>query len=781
MKNENQITPSDIQQKVLEIFTEEANRAFLIDSLKDKSLTFGEVYNSALAVATLLRKKGINPGERIIYVLPNCYEFAVLYFASLLAGIVAVPVSPVMHSRDIGFIAQHCRAKMLFTADETMPQIASFVKQDMGMDIMYLEQGGEKRNEVPPNAEILDMNNLNISSDKLISPFEDVPSDQRLAIVYTSGTTSRPKGVVHKVSSMLNNALSFNHELEIGNNNRFYGILAMGYLGGYYNLLMLPFMAGASVVITRAFDARSPLTFWEPAEKYGVNTLWFVPTIMAIMLKVDRSEEGPQFCRKEVKRAIVGTAPLPRKLKRDFENHYGIKLYENYGLSETFFVTTEAPKYSSLESSVGKILPEVEVRIVAENGEPLPYNSEGEILVRTPFLMEGYYNPDIGKPDCVDKKDWFPTEDIGYLISNGELFITGRKKDLIIKGGVNISPMAIENVLHEYEAIEETAVIGIPHEIYGEDVAAAIKFKESYTYKEEIKEIEKLCQQNLAPNQRPSFFFEIEEFPRSTAGKVQKSKVKELILTKLGLKSEEEKAAIATTEEKPIKKKLMVVAKVRRNIRRPPRELIEKIKKFPASIISDCLNRLRVMDSCIKPLVRGRPFAGPAFTVEEVEGGNLMSHIALEIIQPDDILVIDAKGTTTRSCWGGLQTYAAKLRGVAGIIIFGTVRDYQEIVKCDIPVYAIGVSPGGPLKGWSGFINYPISCGGVPVLPGDVIVGDDDGIVVVPSEFLEEVLSYCEERIKREEGWFKDVEKGISTLDTVGLRENVERLGIEFL
>ena len=114
-------------------------------------------------------------------------------------------------------------------------------------------------------------------------------------------------------------------------------------------------------------------------------------------------------------------------------------------------------------------------------------------------------------------------------------------------------------------------------------------------------------------------------------------------------------------------------------------------------------------------------------------------------------------------------------------IIFGTVRDYQEIVKCDIPVYAIGVSPGGPLKGWSGFINYPISCGGVPVLPGDVIVGDDDGIVVVPSEFLEEVLSYCEERIKREEGWFKDVEKGISTLDTVGLRENVERLGIEFL
>ncbi|MFC1717385.1 RraA family protein, partial [Candidatus Poribacteria bacterium] len=145
------------------------------------------------------------------------------------------------------------------------------------------------------------------------------------------------------------------------------------------------------------------------------------------------------------------------------------------------------------------------------------------------------------------------------------------------------------------------------------------------------------------------------------------------------------------------------------------------------------------------------------------------------------VLVIDAKGTTTRSCWGGLQTYAAKEREVSGIVIFGSVRDYQEIAEYDIPVYAAGVSPGGPLKGWGGFVNYPISCGGVPVLPGDVVVGDDDGIVVVPPDFLEEILPYCEERIKREEKWYKDVEQGISTIETVGLRENVEKLDIEFL
>ena len=312
-------------------------------------------------------------------------------------------------------------------------------------------------------------------------------------------------------------------------------------------------------------------------------------------------------------------------------------------------------------------------------------------------------------------------------------------------------------------------------------MVAAIKLREGYDFEEELEKIKDHCQRSLASNQRPSFFFEIDDFPRSAAGKIQKAKVKELVLAKFGLKDEEQKSPAVRQAEEPVKKKLMVTSKVRRDIERPSKELIKRIGGFPTSIISDCLNRLRVMDNRIQPVVRGRPFAGPAFTVEEVEGGNLMSHIALELIQSGDVLVIDAKGAITRSCWGGLQTYAAKEREVSGIVIFGSIRDYEEIAEYDIPVYAAGVSPGGPLKGWGGFVNYPISCGGVPVLPGDVVVGDDDGVVVVPPDFLEEILSYCEERIKREEKWYKGVEQGVSTIDTVGLRESVKKLDIEFL
>jgi len=253
---------SNIQQKVLEIFTEETDRVFLIDSIRDREFTFGEIYHRSLAVATLLRRKGIEPGDRVIYVLPNCYEYAVLYMASLLSGIAAVPVSPAMPPRDIEFIAQHCRAKMMVIADKTVPQITSFISENLEMDVMYLAQSGDRRNEIPTNAEILDLDALNIPADDLMSPFEDISEQQRIAIVYTSGTTSRPKGVAHTAANMLNSAICYTRELEIGKENRFYSILSMGYLGGYYNLLMLPLMARASVVIAPAFNARSPLTFW---------------------------------------------------------------------------------------------------------------------------------------------------------------------------------------------------------------------------------------------------------------------------------------------------------------------------------------------------------------------------------------------------------------------------------------------------------------------------------------------------------------------------------------
>ena len=199
-------------------------------------------------------------------------------------------------------------------------------------------------------------------------------------------------------------------------------------LPGYYNLLILPYVAEASVVLANAFDARSAFNFWEPVRQHGVNTLWFVPTIMSILMEMDRASVGESLCRDQVRLALVGTAPLADQLRHDFESRYGITVYENYALSETLFITTNAPSRTVLDGSVGRSLPEVQVRIIDEAGDPLASGEEGEICVQTPVLFIGYHDPAREQPDLFRRDDWFPAGDVGILSPEGDLFVTGRKE-----------------------------------------------------------------------------------------------------------------------------------------------------------------------------------------------------------------------------------------------------------------------------------------------------------------------------------------------------------------
>jgi 4-hydroxy-4-methyl-2-oxoglutarate aldolase len=224
----------------------------------------------------------------------------------------------------------------------------------------------------------------------------------------------------------------------------------------------------------------------------------------------------------------------------------------------------------------------------------------------------------------------------------------------------------------------------------------------------------------------------------------------------------------------------MIPGRVRRAIERPDPDVLDALAHFPSSLISDCQNRMGAMDGLIRPLLPGRGFCGPAITVEEVEGGNLMSHAALELAQPGDVLVIDAKGVATRACWGAVQTLAAERLGLAAVVVNGVVRDCADIATRALPIYALGTSPGGPLKGWGGNVNLPIACGGVAVCPGDVVVGDDDGVVVVSRELAGELPELCVVRQRLEQRWTERVEGGTSTVDAVGLHDSLARQGVRY-
>ena len=511
---------------LLEIARRNREREFLVDTVSGQMLTFGGLHEAAIRVGADLRRRGLRRGDRIAILLHNSAEFAKLYFGCLYAGLVAVPVNPVLVRKELEHIVGHSGARLLVVSPETILQIDRDAMSEAGLETLVLL---DKRtsNRVPTGIETWDLDTLPDANG--FTAFEGVSADDTMAIVYTSGTTAMPSGVVHRISNMVENARAYNSRLGIGPENRFYGILAMTNLPGYYNLLILPYVAEASVVLANAFDARSAFNFWEPVRQHGVNTLWFVPTIMSILMEMDRASVGESLCRDQVRLALVGTAPLADQLRHDFESRYGITVYENYALSETLFITTNAPSRTVLDGSVGRSLPEVQVRIIDEASDPLASGEEGEICVQTPVLFIGYHDPAREQPDLFRRDDWFPTGDIGILSPEGALFVTGRKKDLIIRGGINISPAMIENVLYQHPAVIECAVVGIPHAHYGEDVAAAVRLSGGYELDEVREELVELCKENLATIRRPARILEVTEFPHSSSGKIQKGKVRALL------------------------------------------------------------------------------------------------------------------------------------------------------------------------------------------------------------------------------------------------------------
>lgn len=215
-------------------------------------------------------------------------------------------------------------------------------------------------------------------------------------------------------------------------------------------------------------------------------------------------------------------------------------------------------------------------------------------------------------------------------------------------------------------------------------------------------------------------------------------------------------------------------------IKRPPKELVAEFEKLSTSTISDAMNRLNSMKADIKPIIEmGHGVAGPAVTVQCIVGDNLIIHRAIYVAQPGDILVIDARGHKDTSVWGAIMTRAARIRGIRAVVLDGTTRDLRENREMEFPIFCLGAVPAGSQKSWAGNINVTIQCGGAAVSPGDIIVGDDDGVVVVPADIAEKVLAAAKKRVVLEKKWIKDLESGKTTLEVIGLDKKLAELDIE--
>ncbi len=517
-----------VRDLVLDRIRVSGSHVFLVDAFTGRELTYTQFHEKASAVAAYLRALGVGRGDRVATVVPNCTELAILYFGCLYCGATIVPVNPNLGLSEAQYILANGKPKCAVASSSAIQKLASVLT-----DPVALSTSSEPIASPAERAIVLDR----LENSSRFVPLDQSSDDDLALIVYTSGTTARPKGLAHHIGRMVRNATAFADTQALDAGSRFYLTLSMAYMGGIYNLLLLPFITGASVVVDHVFDARSSLTFWEKAKKFQVNTLWLAPTVLSILLKMDRGHQGEDFCRSSIKKTFVGFAPLPAKVKADFEKRYGITVTENYGLSETLFVTARSNPNIDGPGYVGEPLPGIQLRVCGEEGASLPSGTkgEGEIQVLTPDLMAGYLS-ESGALQSVDAGAWFPTGDFGRMNHEGEtgsLFITGRKKDLIIRGGINVSPAAIEEVLLHAAHVSDAAVVSVPHEIYGEDIVAVLKLEPGTSLDSVLESIMAQCKQTLAAHQQPSRYIAIDEFPRTSNGKIQKVRLRELVWGKL--------------------------------------------------------------------------------------------------------------------------------------------------------------------------------------------------------------------------------------------------------
>lgn len=217
---------------------------------------------------------------------------------------------------------------------------------------------------------------------------------------------------------------------------------------------------------------------------------------------------------------------------------------------------------------------------------------------------------------------------------------------------------------------------------------------------------------------------------------------------------------------------------INKSNRKASQELIDEFSKFGVALIADSMGRYGAMKPYIKPIAYGRKMKGRAVTVQTYRSDNLMLHVALGMAQEGDVLVVDAGEVTNAGLWGDLMTQMACIKKIGGIVTDGAVRDREELIESGLPVYCKSISPLGGFKSVGGSVNTEISCGGVVVSPGDIIIGDDDGVAVIPLEEAGEILEACKKNQAKEDEISEKMKQGITLFELLGLQEQINKLGL---
>jgi long-chain acyl-CoA synthetase len=423
--------------------------------LDEVELSYGVLEQGAMRVVGLLRERGVGVGDRVAIMVPNVPYFALCYYGVLRAGGVVVPLNVLNKRREVGFYLRDSGAKLLFVwhgfAEEGEPGAL-----DAGSECITVKPG-----EFEPTLAAADP----------VTAIEDRGESDTAVILYTSGTTGTPKGAELTHANLLRNCEIAQGLFDLGADAVTLGALPLFHSFGQTCGLNATILAGGTLTLIPRFDPSKAL---EIIQRDRVNVFEGVPTMYGAMLHAPDRE---RYDTSTLRLCVSGGSAMPVELMRGFEGAFGCKVLEGYGLSETSPVASfNHPDRERKPGSIGTPIAGVEMKVVDDDGQEVPDGDVGEIVIRGHNLMKGYWQ----RPDATEeaiRDGWFHTGDMARVDEDGYFFIVDRKKDMIIRGGFNVYPREIEEVLYEHPAVREVAVLGIPHDEYGEEVAAAVSLK----------------------------------------------------------------------------------------------------------------------------------------------------------------------------------------------------------------------------------------------------------------------------------------------------------------
>ena len=451
------------------------------------SLTNTELLQRVRAAAAQLHELGLGTGDVVAVKLRNRVEFVVVLFASWRLGATVTPVNPSLTEAEVVRQLEASGARVLIAEDGVIrPRgITTLAAGDLCRDAL----GSDSPPRVDPSALAL--------------------------LIFTSGTTGVPKGVMLDHANLDAMAQMGRRALDIGPADRCLLILPLFHVNGIVVSVLMPLLAGGSIVIADRFD---PRTFFDTVERHRPTFFSAVPTIYTLLAALP-DDVRPDMS--SVRFGICGAAPASAELLGRFETRYGFPLIEGYGLSEATCASTINPVDGERRAgTVGLAFPGQQIRIVDEGGTDVSTGVDGEVIIAGPNVMRGY----LGRPDETARVivgGWLHTGDIGHLDADGYLTLVGRSKDMIIRGGENVYPKEIEDVLTGDPAVLEAAVIGVPDEKWGEVVAAYVQPREGRTIDPEA--LQALCERQLAGYKRPTTITVLDAIPKNAVGKTDKA------------------------------------------------------------------------------------------------------------------------------------------------------------------------------------------------------------------------------------------------------------------